>query len=158
VLEAHLRWQTDYLEQAQRAQAVQLLQPGDQRLVAEVGPIQAVTGGGQVVRVPINLRIPMGDFHAEADGDLFNVRLEIEVRAFDRRGLASDSALQTVRLRTKASPAAGDVTLHTVDAVLPEAARNVLVSVHDPLSDTVLVAGSTSPRTCNARVASGCDR
>lgn len=96
-------------------------------------------GKGKNPRVPVEVVIPMDAVTMLPEAGRFVARLELRVAALDESGDRNELAVVPVVLEGQ-EPPPGSHAIYALEVKLRRERHDVVVSLYDPLSDTLLVA------------------
>lgn len=109
--------------------------PGALPLKVRLGP----SGKGKRPQVPVEVEIPMDAVTMIPEGDHFVAELELRVAVLDVSGDQSEIAVIPVRLAGP-KPPPGSHAVYATAVKLRREPHDVVISLYDPLTDTLMVA------------------
>jgi VWFA-related protein len=109
--------------------------PGALPLKVSLGP----PGKGNRPRVPVEVDIPMDAVTMIPEGDHFVAELELRLAVLDESGDQNEIAVIPVRLAGP-KPPPGSHAVYETAVKLRREPHDVVISLYDPLSDTLMVA------------------
>jgi VWFA-related protein len=109
--------------------------PGARPLEVKLGP----PGRGKRPVVPIEVVIPMDEIAMIPEGDHYVAELELRVAGLDESGDQNDIQVIPVPL-SGPEPPPGSHAVYEAGVKLRREAHDLVISLYDPLSDTLLVA------------------
>ncbi len=110
--------------------------PGDGELDVKVGKIGPA--GARKIDVELKIAIPLGGVTAVSCAQGFKVSLHLRVAAVDEWGTASDIPVMPIEFVGKSQPQPGSFSNYIARVILRKVEHDVLVTVHDPVSDLLL--------------------
>jgi len=118
--------------------------PGATHLGVELGPLPEK--GRRRLEVPLRLTIPLDQIAMLPVGDSYVAELELRIGVLDESGNRNDMPVIPVTLEGNEAPPPGAHAVYETAVKIRGQEHDIVISIYDPLSDTVMAAtGSIGP-------------
>ena len=112
--------------------------PASQPLKVEVGSLRPARGGK--MEVPLSVTIPLDEVTMLPVDKRYVAQLELRVAALDAKGQRSEVPVVPVQLSGDTAPPPGAHAVYDTRVLLRSEKQKLVVSLHDPLSGSILTA------------------